>query len=326
MKHLFYYLTLLQLLTRVVVEARGDTYSHILAKSARRQVENNGQRKSAQGASFATDRLSRLERILHDIRMDGHDDKTERQDILPREKIADRPLKTSQDAALRREKNQFADEAEILPSSCTLEHIRYVPSHLEQEWTKLAQNITSRDTYCERANMFIEPFRKWLDGAGDPTLASTRILRQHEQPKDEIFSIFEYTWTCGDIVKVSASAIEPLAGALRHPFGWCMDGKELHYEYLVPDVSESPGDKSGVKYLFDIGARTFDVGNGLSSDEHPLSAQKYLTDAYASRGISFDRILLWEAKPETAPAIWSSVPEHLFALVSIHELSCRRGR
>ena len=231
---------------------------------------------------------------------------------IPAQRHRYSPSVSSRNTALAHSKSPIAVWKESQGLSCTLGNIRYVSSDLEHQWMDLAPNIHSRENYCQRVTLFRRPFSQWLERAQDTTMVSAQqLVPNNHVPRDAVFSRFEYTWTCGGVKKVFISAIEPLAGALRHPDGWCSYPAELQYEFLLPDVFDSPGDKSGTKFLFDIGARTYDVGVGLSPNGAPLSAQKYLTETYASRGLAFDRILLWEAKPENASSIWENVPQHL---------------
>lgn len=87
---------------------------------------------------------------------------------------------------------------------------------------------------------------------------------------------------------------------------------ELRYDFLVPAVADAKTAKTGKNFLFDLGARTFDIGVGLSKTNSSLSAQKFLTDAYEDAGLAFDRMLLWEAAPYNASMIWRPVPEKLY--------------
>jgi hypothetical protein len=54
-------------------------------------------------------------------------------------------------------------------------------------------------------------------------------------------------------------------------------------------------------FLFDLGASTYVEGAGGAS-------QSWFVDQFSSRGINFDRILAWEAKPMSDEKIYEAVP------------------
>ena len=207
---------------------------------------------------------------------------------------------------------------ETFTTFCNLSQARYVASQLEIQWADMAPNITNAEQYCALAGAFTARSVEWLEAAKQVDLASTRVVPANHS-RDDVLSRFEYEWTCGQTTTVHASFIEPLAGSLRHPQGWCgpvvgeVSGNfsEVLYDFLVPDVANSPVSKAGTKFIFDLGARTFGEGVGLAPDGTQLPAQRYLTEAYARRGIVFDRMLLWDAQPEDAATIWEHVPKKL---------------
>ena len=55
----------------------------------------------------------------------------------------------------------------------------------------------------------------------------------------------------------------------------------------------------------DLGASTWDAGNGGPS-------QSWFYDSYKQRGIEFDRLLMWEANPTPAAAIFSDLPKDVW--------------
>lgn len=101
--------------------------------------------------------------------------------------------------------------------------------------------------------------------------------------------------------------IEPLIGHLRHPFFHCVgqqkDTFELMFDtqYIVfPQVVKKMYTKV---ILFDVGASTF--------DDCAMGCQKWFVDQYANHGLSFDKIIGWEAKSLDHQQYWSKIPHDL---------------
>lgn len=129
--------------------------------------------------------------------------------------------------------------------------------------------------------------------------------------------------------------LEPLADALRSPYFWCFSFSEqlctsdnpsrclkpnskcdsepggcgkysaLGTQYLlVPAIDEvkqvSP---TGRRYFFDLGSTLYNRGVGGERDSF-----KWFKETYAHRGVEFDHIFAWEAKPVDHQQYWAAVP------------------
>lgn len=117
-------------------------------------------------------------------------------------------------------------------------------------------------------------------------------------------SYFKYNVFCErQPVQTVYVAVEPLYGPYRHPYSIdCLKQKPNHHlmslNYLLTSHSAAPNvAHSSAKFMFDLGASVF---NDLS--------QSRLLNIYQSSGITFDRHLMWEAKPRSGPDIFNNVP------------------
>lgn len=143
-----------------------------------------------------------------------------------------------------------------------------------------------------------------------------RLQSSWEAMQHQVFSYFAYQRCCsGQCVDVRHVPIEPLVSFLRHPRAFCdpmlRPGSHLNWvEILSKDHllqlwsdeqrphSYSAGDgitsvrdtRQPRKLLFDLGASVWRHGIGGDS-------LKWLYNAYGQRGIRFDRIFAWEARP-----------------------------
>jgi hypothetical protein len=110
----------------------------------------------------------------------------------------------------------------------------------------------------------------------------------------------------------AVSYIEPLAGHLRHPWGWCKPGRELHYEFLIPAFLDDPPAKHGRHLLYDMGARTYSLGVGLAENGTNLPAQKYLVETYRAHDIKLDHMFMWDQAQVPGEELLAVVPEELY--------------
>lgn len=118
----------------------------------------------------------------------------------------------------------------------------------------------------------------------------------------------------GSARSLSAVPIEPLVGHLRHPKFHCVgperDTLRLMFstDYLVlPHASQLDAMRGGAaaddpaspprKLFFDAGASVYGQGCGMG-------CQRWFVEAYRAKGIEFDRIIGWEAKPVDPTALW----------------------
>jgi hypothetical protein len=142
----------------------------------------------------------------------------------------------------------------------------------------------------------------------------------------QVFSQHVYSFHCLDGNYTMVGRIEPLVAGLRHPYAGCSDfakssnesyGHVIARNFILFDNKESPN-LHGVypslgahprvlatyRMMFDLGARTWPEGLGISQ-------QAFLYVNYLTRGIAFDRHLMWEARQATGEEIFAHVPRHL---------------
>jgi hypothetical protein len=156
---------------------------------------------------------------------------------------------------------------------------------------------------------------------------------KHMEQKDaveswssDVFSFHRVKSICSDsnLATVTEIPIEPLVGALRHPFYHCFPHKKdvsisgpkeipflLNKDYFLPSLKREvyPALKFNNAFLFDIGASTYLSGAGGAS-------QSWFVDTYARAGIKFDRIFAWEMTPMADITIFESVPPHILNTLS----------
>lgn len=186
-----------------------------------------------------------------------------------------------------------------LPAPRSGEKCAYVPSPWENDWFQLIRARESDKIEwtagCEAMKQSEGIARRYLDW-----IASNRV----DGAPTDIFS----TWAnCP-----GSHAIEPLVGHLRHPYFHCVGPRKDTYQllfstdYLLLATSAGlPDDnESYVKFFFDAGA-------SVVYDNCWAGCTKWFVDAYARRGIDFDRILLWEAAIADPKKYWKSVPADL---------------
>jgi hypothetical protein len=145
-----------------------------------------------------------------------------------------------------------------------------------------------------------------------------------------VFSTYTHEVICDDNKpKLEVSYIEPLAGALRHPFAGCLRGghasrgnilkwkiagqpkTNIHAleekNYLLLHRQSSKRLSNGKLFIFDLGASTWSEGIGGSS-------QMWLWHNYRKCGYKVERMFLWESKVLATKDIYRNVPkEALFA-------------
>jgi hypothetical protein len=191
--------------------------------------------------------------------------------------------------------------------NCQLDSWSYTPSKLEKLWTENV-DAWSGDDFCDYQAKFQDNITYWLETNAKLMLTE----RQHAHTAaDDVFSAYSKTYICaGNKSHTRTSWIEPLAFALRHPNGICGNSL-LGRDYLLLDsVTDVQLDNAGACpprcFLFDMGASLYTKGGGGPS-------QSFLIDAYKLRGITFDRMLLWEATPHEPSAVFASVPRSLHA-------------
>lgn len=117
----------------------------------------------------------------------------------------------------------------------------------------------------------------------------------------EFLSHFKKKIVCSNATFETSQFIEPLYAILRHPeaitcpgLGRAKKKKNLRH-IITDDVSSEYVQSARQKVYFDLGASTY---NSIS--------QRWMLQNYETRGISFDRILLWEVTKQFD--ILNSVP------------------
>ena len=129
-------------------------------------------------------------------------------------------------------------------------------------------------------------------------------------------SYFSTTIDCGAHQHEIKSVIEPLYTGFRNPDAlrcsnrtsepevWGGGQGVMDVNHLITADSHSPAARHAKQRLY------FDLGASM----WPESSQKWMVEHYKQRGIVFDRILMWEAKPLT--------PTEIHAHVSLYRTVC----
>jgi hypothetical protein len=180
----------------------------------------------------------------------------------------------------------------------------YVPSRLEQTWVDNAK--TWGTDFCSRVPAFKDNITYWID-----TTQKLMLTARYRLPASNgggVFSVFNKETRCGDHSHQYSTWIEPLALSLRHPAAPCDDSKLLSREYLllssIIDVQLASCGRTTQHFFMDIGASLWSEGPGGSS-------QDQLVNAYAKRGIHFDRIICWELEQHSVEEIYRDVPKDM---------------
>ncbi|WIA14773.1 hypothetical protein OEZ85_003257 [Tetradesmus obliquus] len=197
----------------------------------------------------------------------------------------------------------------------------YISSDLELAWLG---NVTAwQDRFCDvvRTPQQQQWTKIWLD-----TIAAEASGKQNITYDPAVFSRFVTTRTCPGQQQAPQESIitwiEPLAHGLRHPNSLCNMGADLFNRgYLLianqkdvlalraaatPSNSEACSSRSCQAIYMDLGATRWEAA--LNS-----VGQAWFYRSYAQRGITMDRLLLWEAVPVSPPsAIFAQLPKELF--------------
>ena len=124
-------------------------------------------------------------------------------------------------------------------------------------------SIKDKSDYCRQVDTHKEKFDAMLEYT-KPTRSPTEV--RPSDPDGWILSKFTYQYDCGRRMHTAVSYIEPLAGHLRHPWGWCKPEREVHYEFLIPAFLDDAPAKHWRHLLYDMGARTYSLGVGLNEN------------------------------------------------------------
>lgn len=207
-----------------------------------------------------------------------------------------------------------------LISGCLILRMEYIPSKVELVWKS---NIREwQNDYCAT----VKTMESTLFNLTAAVRATNTMLDSHtstlEVPDasqvDTLHNItcpsafiskFVVDINCAGQRYKFTEAIEPIVAALRHPLSPCQtpDSYLLSRDYIILMSAHRfhLHHRVSRKLYFDLGASSYADGAGGAS-------QKYFIEAYKKRGITFDRILLWEANTGISmPKLLSEVPAHL---------------
>jgi hypothetical protein len=190
---------------------------------------------------------------------------------------------------------------------CKLVSSSYEPSLLEKQWLRGAG--VWADSFCSHMAKF--------EGATTEWLAAIKALKQQDRAvagmDASVFSRMVKEYDCGGQRHVDVSWIEPLSHGLRHPNSLCKRGASLtDKDYLLlsfaGDAANSRGrcrNRRCQAIYMDLGASTWTTGAGGPS-------QSWFYEAYQQHGITFDRMLLWEARAMPPQEIFQPLPKELW--------------
>ena len=196
---------------------------------------------------------------------------------------------------------------------CILISKEYHSSKLEQTWVDNAHRWS--DDFCSHMDAFTKETHEWL-----ATISALNHNKSSSAIDENIFSSFVSSYDCNGKIVQKRTWIEPLSHGLRHPRALCDGGADLvDRDYLLLDSHDefrSPATKrhelcggcvgrSCQNIYVDLGASTWNTGGGGPS-------QSWFYDSYKRHGIEFDRLLLWEANPTPAAAIFSDLPKDVW--------------
>lgn len=193
--------------------------------------------------------------------------------------------------------------------------VTYRPSAWETEWRTKHALVVQHDRSsnwtrgCTLMGREAAATAAWLDFVRlrQPGVGRTAPAEPSEEAK-EVLSFHVLKDACtGDTLEMLP--IEPLVGFLRHPQAHCVSvGRHGYWtlirdkNYLIPSWRQEVWPRGrGSTFLFDLGASLYHKGIGGASTS-------WFVDEYRARGIPFDRVYAWEAKPHTDVAIYAPVP------------------
>jgi hypothetical protein len=185
----------------------------------------------------------------------------------------------------------------------------YVPSEWEDSWISNVDDIAARSAVCPTIRLSTDLVDEWLTGiktcagTGCDKRVFSKFVRECKSTMDEA------KVGRGNNVQVIEEYIEPLVGHMRHPHGLAactpstakaVSVQDRSYLMLLGDDTASVlARHSGRAILLDAGTNRY------------RTSLAYFVSAYAARGIHFDAIYAWEAKPMAAAEYWASVPNDI---------------
>jgi hypothetical protein len=177
--------------------------------------------------------------------------------------------------------------------------VKYVPSEWEVDWMARVDSITQP---CAELLAQQDRVAVWLAGATTPS--------SPDASNATVFSYFEKTCVSESGKRtIIKEPIEPLVGHLRHPHTPkpctppgqpAIDVQSRAYITLLDNSEDRLFDLyPGRKILIDAGTSTYD------------SSLHWFVQVYGERGIHFDTIYAWEARPMDATRYWAAVPDDI---------------
>ena len=194
--------------------------------------------------------------------------------------------------------------------------VQYRPNAWEHEWRSTIAYMVQYDDPrnwtqgCEFMAQESASIKAWLEFARQRRPAY-RWANKPPNPSEEAKEALSFYATLDACTKrvLSLEPIEPLVGFLRHPQAHCVSvGRHGYWtlirdkNYLVPSWRQEVWPRGRTStFLFDLGASLYHKGIGGASTS-------WFVDEYRARGIVFDRIFAWEAKPHADVDIYAPVP------------------
>eukprot|EP01084_Bolivina_argentea_P101805 182455_1 len=204
--------------------------------------------------------------------------------------------------------------------NCYRKFKRYTSSPLEMKWIKNINEWQKKDNFCDivgKQKIFIDEYLNKLQTTLMNEYFNYPFINNQSNNTEikeyiDIFSSFEYDVTCDEpnrqFTYTYISWIEPLFAALRHPEALCTPHKRAEYQlvskgYIVLDyIPLNVLNSYDNLYYLDIGASTYNTGAGGASQEW------FISNYEKHRLIKFNKIILWECKPQNMTNVFDSVP------------------
>lgn len=188
---------------------------------------------------------------------------------------------------------------------CQVKILEYVSSTWESMWIKSIADWKSDEPDWAVGCMQLKKNKEYVDFfekfASDPRIYSIKLndkLRSNNMVQ-KVFSHHRVYDNCSKQEK--QIYIEPLVSFLRHPGAVCFNKHQQDKSYIMVPSSSDIIYKGFKKYFFDVGASIYSAGHGGDS-------QKWFVDSFRLKGIEFDHIYGWEAKPTKPSKHWDTVP------------------
>jgi len=203
-----------------------------------------------------------------------------------------------------KEVHNYKNSSEMI--GCKITILEYVSSTWERTWIENIANWKSDKPDWTVGCMQLKKNKEYVDFfetyASDPRsylLKSSGRVRSNKNMLQEVFSHHRVYDSCSK--QENQIYIEPLVSFLRHPGAVCFSKDQQDKSYLMIPSSSDIINKGFKKYFFDVGASVYSAGHGGDS-------QKWFVDNFRLKGIEFDHVYGWEAKPTKPSKHWHTVP------------------